>query len=126
MSATVTGLGLSNVIGLPNLTATMDLGAFSTRGAEYLSTRQEENLMSFVIWIVLGLAAGFIGGRLGKRKGEGILPDIVLGVVGAVAGGWLCYTFGPAAVNGLHLFSLYAAVIGSLVFLLAYYAYRRY
>jgi len=104
----------------------MEIGAFSTRGAGYLSTRQEENLMSFVIWIVLGLAAGFIGGRLGKRKGEGILPDIVLGVVGAVAGGWLCYTFGPAAVNGLHLFSLYAAVIGSLVFLLAYYAYRRY
>jgi uncharacterized membrane protein YeaQ/YmgE (transglycosylase-associated protein family) len=82
--------------------------------------------MSFVIWIVLGLAAGFIGGRLGKRTGEGILPDIILGVVGAVAGGRLCYTFGPAAVNGLHLFSLYAAFIGSLVFLLSYYAYRRY
>jgi uncharacterized membrane protein YeaQ/YmgE (transglycosylase-associated protein family) len=81
--------------------------------------------MSFVIWIVLGLAAGFIGSRLGKRKGEGILPDIVLGVVGAMAGGWLCYTFGPA-VNGFHLISLYAAFIGSLVFLLAYYAYRRY
>ena len=53
--------------------------------------------MSFVIWIVLGLAAGFVGGRRGKRKGEGILPDIVLGLVGALAGGWLCYTFGPMA-----------------------------
>ena len=114
------------MIDLPDLTAIMELGALSTPGAGYLSTRQEEKIMSFVIWIVLGLAAGFIGGRLEKRKGEGILPDIVLGVVGAVAGGWLCYTFGPVAVNGLHLFSLYAAVIGSLVFLLAYYAYRRY
>jgi uncharacterized membrane protein YeaQ/YmgE (transglycosylase-associated protein family) len=104
----------------------MEPGAFSTRGAGYLSTRQEEKIMSFVMWIVLGLAAGFIGGRLGKRKGEGILPDIVLGVVGAMAGGWLYYTFGPAAVNGFHLISLYAAVIGSLVFLLAYYAHRRY
>jgi uncharacterized membrane protein YeaQ/YmgE (transglycosylase-associated protein family) len=104
----------------------MELGAFSTRGATRASTRQKEETMSFVIWIILGLAAGFIGGRLGKKKGENILPDIVLGVVGAMAGGWLCYTFGPAAVNGLHLFSLYAAVIGSLVFLLAYYAYRLY
>jgi uncharacterized membrane protein YeaQ/YmgE (transglycosylase-associated protein family) len=82
--------------------------------------------MAFVIWIVLGLATGLIGCRLGKRKGEGILADIVLGVVGAVGGGWLCYTFGPAAGNGIHLFSFYAAFIGSLVFLLAYYAYRRY
>lgn len=86
--------------------------------------------MAFVIWIVLGLTAGLIGVRLGKRKGDGILPDIVLaevlGVVGVMAGGWLCYTFGPAAVNGIHLFSLYAAFIGSLYFLLAYYyAYRR-
>jgi uncharacterized membrane protein YeaQ/YmgE (transglycosylase-associated protein family) len=104
----------------------MERGAFSTRGTVYLSSRQREKIMAFVIWIVLGLAAGFIGARLGKRKGEGILPDIVLGVVGAIAGGWLCYTLGPAAVNGLHLLTLYAAVIGSLVFLLAYYAYRRY
>jgi uncharacterized membrane protein YeaQ/YmgE (transglycosylase-associated protein family) len=104
----------------------VELGAFSTRGATHASTRQDEKIMSFVLWIVLGLAAGLIGGRLGKRKGEGILLDVVLGVVGAMAGGWLCYTFGPAAVNGFHIFSLYAAVIGSLVFLLAYYAYRLY
>jgi uncharacterized membrane protein YeaQ/YmgE (transglycosylase-associated protein family) len=114
------------LIGLPDLTAILELGAFSTRGAGYLSTRQEEKIMSFVIWIVLGLAAGFIGSRLGKRKGESILPDVVLGVVGAMAGGWLYYTFGPASINGFHLISLFAAVIGSLVSLLAYYAYYAY
>jgi uncharacterized membrane protein YeaQ/YmgE (transglycosylase-associated protein family) len=81
--------------------------------------------MSFVVWIVLGLAAGFIGSRLVKRRGEGILPDLLLGVVGAVAGGWLFYTFGPAGINGLNLFSHFAAVIGSLVFLLTYYALRQ-
>ena len=82
--------------------------------------------MSFVSWIVLGLASGLIGSRLGNRKGKGkgSLPDIVLGVVGAVAGGWLCYTFGPAGVNGLNVLSLFAAVIGSLAFLLTYYARR--
>ena len=81
--------------------------------------------MAFVAWIVLGLAAGFIGSQLVKKEREGSLPDILLGVVGAMAGGWLFYTFGPAGVNGLNLLSLFAAVIGSLAFLLTYYALRR-
>jgi len=80
--------------------------------------------MSFVAWVVLGLAAGFIGSRLAQKDG-GILPDILLGVVGAMAGGWSYYTFGPASVNGFNLISLFAAVIGSLVLLLAYYAFRQ-
>ena len=80
--------------------------------------------MSFVAWIVLGLAAGFIGSQLVNRRGKGILPDILLGVVGAIAGGWLYYAFGPPGVNGLNLRSHFAAVIGSLVFLLTYYAMK--
>jgi uncharacterized membrane protein YeaQ/YmgE (transglycosylase-associated protein family) len=44
--------------------------------------------MSFVAWVVLGLAAGFIGSRLAKG-GKSTLPDILLGVVGALTGGWL-------------------------------------
>jgi uncharacterized membrane protein YeaQ/YmgE (transglycosylase-associated protein family) len=82
--------------------------------------------MSFVAWVVLGLAAGYIGGHLASRRGrgKGILPDILLGVVGATAGGWLFYSFGPAGVNGLNLYSHFAAVIGSLVLLMTYYALR--
>ena len=79
--------------------------------------------MSFVAWVALGLAAGFIGSRLAKG-GKSILPDILLGVVGATAGGWLFYSFGPAGVNGLNLYSHFAAVIGSLVLLMTYYALR--
>src|ERR1019366_8359842 len=89
------------------------------------SIRQEEEAMSFVAWVVLGLAAGFIGSQLGNRRGKGILPDILLGVAGAMAGGWLFYACGPAGVNGFHLYGHFAAVIGSLVFLLTYYALRR-
>jgi len=81
--------------------------------------------MSVVVWVVLGLTAGFIGSKLGNRSGQGILPDVPLGVVGAVAGGWLFYAFGPPGVNGLNLFSDFASVIGSLVFLLTYYGLRR-
>jgi uncharacterized membrane protein YeaQ/YmgE (transglycosylase-associated protein family) len=81
--------------------------------------------MTVVGWMALGLAAGLIGSGLVERKGDGSLPDILIGVVGAMAGGWLWYTFGPAGVNGLNLVSHFAAVIGSLVFLLTYYAFRR-
>jgi uncharacterized membrane protein YeaQ/YmgE (transglycosylase-associated protein family) len=81
--------------------------------------------MSFVAWIVLGLTAGFIGSQLVNRSGERILPDILVGVVGALAGGWLSYTFGRASVTGFNLSSLFAAVVGSLVVHLVYYALRR-
>jgi uncharacterized membrane protein YeaQ/YmgE (transglycosylase-associated protein family) len=81
--------------------------------------------MSFVAWIVLGLTAGFIGSQLVHRRAERILPDILAGVVGAVAGGWLYYTFGRASVTGFNLSSLFAAMIGSLVVLLVYYALLR-
>jgi uncharacterized membrane protein YeaQ/YmgE (transglycosylase-associated protein family) len=81
--------------------------------------------MSFAAWVVLGLAAGFIGGRLANRSGKSIMPDVLLGVVGAVTGGWLFYAFGPHGVNGLHLQSHLAAVFGSLVFLLTYYGLRQ-
>jgi len=79
--------------------------------------------MSFVTWILLGLVAGYIGSQLANR--ERILPDVLVGLAGAMAGGWLCYTFGPLGVNGLNMLSLLAAVIDSLIFLLTYYGVRR-
>ena len=81
--------------------------------------------MSFLAWIVLGLVAGFIGSKLVNKTGEGILLDIVLGIVGAVAGGWLFNTFGAAGVTGLNLYSLLVAVVGAVVVLVAYHAIRR-
>jgi uncharacterized membrane protein YeaQ/YmgE (transglycosylase-associated protein family) len=80
--------------------------------------------MSFVLWIVLGLTAGYIGGQLVRRSGRRILPDLLFGALGAMAGGSLYYTFGPASVTGFNLTSLFTAVTGSLVFLLIYYALR--
>jgi len=54
--------------------------------------------MSVVAWIALGAAAGLIGRRLADQSGEGVMPDLLLGVAGAIAGGWLYYTFGPTAL----------------------------
>jgi uncharacterized membrane protein YeaQ/YmgE (transglycosylase-associated protein family) len=81
--------------------------------------------MSILAWIVLGLLAGFIGSKIVNRRGEGMLLDILLGVVGAVVGGWLAGFFGLAGVNGLNLYSLAIAVGGAIVVLVVFHAIRR-
>jgi uncharacterized membrane protein YeaQ/YmgE (transglycosylase-associated protein family) len=81
--------------------------------------------MSILAWIVLGLLAGFIGSKIVNKSGEGPILDILLGIVGAVIGGWLFNRFGAAGVTGLNLYSLMVAVIGSVVFLVTYHLIRR-
>jgi uncharacterized membrane protein YeaQ/YmgE (transglycosylase-associated protein family) len=81
--------------------------------------------MLFLEWIVLGLLAGFIGSKIVNKRGEGVILDIVLGIVGAIVGGWLFSTFGASGVTGLNVYSLLVAVIGSVVLLVVYHAIRR-
>jgi uncharacterized membrane protein YeaQ/YmgE (transglycosylase-associated protein family) len=81
--------------------------------------------MSILAWIILGLLAGFIGSKLVNKQGEGLFLDIVLGVVGAVVGGWLFNKFGAVGVTGLNLYSLLVAVVGAVVVLLVYHVLRR-
>ena len=81
--------------------------------------------MSIVALVVLGLIAGFIGSKLVNKTGEGFILDIALGIVGAVVGGWLFSMFGMSGVTGLNIYSLLVAVVGAVVFLLAYRAIRR-
>ncbi len=81
--------------------------------------------MSILAWIVLGLIAGFIGSKIVNKRGDGMLLDILLGVVGAVVGGWLAGFFGLAGVSGLNLYSIAIAVVGAIVVLAVYHAIRR-
>jgi uncharacterized membrane protein YeaQ/YmgE (transglycosylase-associated protein family) len=81
--------------------------------------------MSFIAWIVLGLIAGFIASKIVNKSGEGFLLDIVLGVIGAVIGGYLFQTFGMAGVTGLNLYSVLVAVVGAVVVLVVYHALIR-
>lgn len=81
--------------------------------------------MSIVAWIILGLIAGFIGSKIVNKAGEGFILDILLGIVGAVVGGFIFRFFGVSGVTGLNLYSLLVAVIGAVVFLLVYHAVRR-
>jgi uncharacterized membrane protein YeaQ/YmgE (transglycosylase-associated protein family) len=81
--------------------------------------------MSVIAWIVLGLVAGFIASKIVNKSGEGVLLDIVLGVVGAVIGGYLFQTFGMAGVTGVNIYSILVAVVGAIVFLVLYHALFR-
>ena len=81
--------------------------------------------MSILAWVVLGLIAGFVASKIVNKEGQGVIMDIVLGVVGAVVGGWLFGLLGSAGVTGLNLYSLAVAVIGAIVVLVLYHALRR-
>ena len=76
--------------------------------------------MSIIGWIVLGLIAGFIASKIVNKEGEGLILDIVLGVVGAIVGGFLFNQFGAAGVNGFNIYSMFVAVIGAVVVLVIY------
>jgi uncharacterized membrane protein YeaQ/YmgE (transglycosylase-associated protein family) len=76
--------------------------------------------MSVIAWIILGLIAGWIGSKIVNKSGQGMLLDIVLGIVGAVVGGVLFNFFGAAGVTGLNIYSLIVAVIGAVIVLWLY------
>ena len=73
--------------------------------------------MSIIGWIVLGLIAGFIASKIVNNSGEGIILDIVLGIIGAVVGGWIFSQFGYGGVSGFNWWSLLVAVVGAVVVL---------
>ncbi len=78
--------------------------------------------MSIIAWIILGLIAGFIGSKIVNKSGEGLLLDLVLGIVGAVVGGFIFNEFGAVGVTGLNIYSLIVAVVGAVVVLFIYHA----
>ncbi len=72
--------------------------------------------MSIIAWIVLGLIAGWLAGIIMRGGGYGLIGDLILGIVGAVVGGWLTgFLLGSDMVNGFNLQSLIVAVIGAVV-----------
>ena len=81
--------------------------------------------MGILAWIVLGVVAGFIGSKIVNKSGDGLFLDLILGVVGAVVGGWVFSMFGARGVSGLNLYSLVVAVVGAVIVLVAYHAIRK-
>ena len=81
--------------------------------------------MSFLAWLILGLIAGFIGSKLVNKSGSGLFLDIILGIVGAIVGGFIFSLFGASGVNGLNIYSLIVAVVGSVLVLVIYHSLIR-
>lgn len=72
--------------------------------------------MEFIAWVLVGLVAGFLASVLMKTNSEqGMLSDIVIGMVGAVLGGFLMNMFGAAGADGFSLYSIFVATLGSVV-----------
>ena len=78
--------------------------------------------MSILVWLILGLIAGFIASKIVNKNGSGPMLDIVLGIVGAVVGGFLFSLIGAAPVTGLNIYSVVVAIIGAIVVLWIYHA----
>jgi len=90
-------------------------------GDVWRATRQfGGDAMSILGWIVLGLIAGWIGGKIVNRHGAGFFLNIVLGIVGAFVGGLLFSALGGAGVTGFNIWSMFVAIIGAVVVLLIY------
>ena len=81
--------------------------------------------MGVISWIVLGGFAGWIASMIINKTGEGLLRDIVLGIVGGVIGGWIFAAAGSTGVTGFNMWSLFVAVIGAIVVLVIYHAIVR-
>jgi uncharacterized membrane protein YeaQ/YmgE (transglycosylase-associated protein family) len=71
--------------------------------------------MSIVAWILLGLIAGWLASILVRGGGYGVVGDIILGILGALVGGWITSTLLGVDVSGFNLESLLIAVFGAVV-----------
>jgi len=68
---------------------------------------------SLIGWLVLGLIAGWLAGKLSRGRGFGCITDIVLGLIGSVLGGWLFLKLG--ILGGGFIYSLAAATVGAVI-----------
>lgn len=83
--------------------------------------------MGLLTWIVVGAIAGWLAGQVMKGSGFGLIGDIVIGVIGALVGGWLAGTFFnvPDAINGFNLTTIVVAFLGAVVVLFVVRLFKR-
>ena len=72
--------------------------------------------MGIILWIVFGALVGWISSLIMKTDSQqGAILNVVIGVIGAVIGGWLMNTFGESGVTGFNLYSFLVALLGAVV-----------
>ena len=74
--------------------------------------------MDILAWIIVGIVAGFLAKAVVPGEGPGgIVGDLIVGVVGAVIGGWIMHSFGNAGATGINVWSIFVAFLGAVVLL---------
>jgi uncharacterized membrane protein YeaQ/YmgE (transglycosylase-associated protein family) len=91
----------------------------------FITSRQQSSALSFAAWIFLGLVVGYVGSKLLNKTGHGLRRDVLIGVVGAIVGGFLSNLLGKDHGPGLDFYSLIVAVVGAIVFMFVYHALFR-
>ena len=81
--------------------------------------------MGILSWLILGLIGGFIGSKIVNKSGSGLFLDIILGIVGAMVGGYLFQLFGMHGVSGVNLWSILVSAVGAILVLVIYHMIRR-
>ena len=82
--------------------------------------------MDIVVWIIFGALVGWVASLIMKTDAQqGILLNIIVGIVGAVIGGWLMSVFGAGGVGGFNLYSFLVALLGACVLISIVRAVRR-
>ena len=90
-----------------------------------ISSRQKSSLVSFAVWIFLGLIIGFISSKLFNTTGYGMRRDCLLGIVGAIVGGFLSNLLRQSSEPGVDIYSAVVAVVGAGVFMFVFHALSR-
>ena len=76
------------------------------------------NEMGFLAWIIVGAIAGWLASKVMKTsRGQGLLMDIVVGILGAFIGGYLFEKFGETGITGFNIWSVFVAFTGAVVLL---------
>jgi uncharacterized membrane protein YeaQ/YmgE (transglycosylase-associated protein family) len=77
--------------------------------------------MGIIVWVILGLIAGFIASKIVGGQGQGFFLNIALGIVGALVGGFIsANVFGWEGVSGINLWSILVAIVGAIIVLVVY------
>lgn len=72
--------------------------------------------MSLLLWVLFGAIAGWIASVvMGTNRSQGLLTDVIMGIIGAVVGGFVMNFFGQSGVTGFNIYSLVVSVLGAVV-----------
>lgn len=81
--------------------------------------------MNIILWILFGGLVGWVASLIMKTDGQqGVIVNIIIGIIGAVVGGWLMSFLGEGSVVGFNLYGFLVALLGSIVLIASVKALR--